>query len=72
MCACIHSFLKSESGAITVDWVVLTAAMVTLGFAVVAVVADGYNDVSNSVSDEMVSQSTTVGDHPFGRTVSAP
>ncbi|MGO4907630.1 Flp family type IVb pilin [Pseudorhodobacter sp. W20_MBD10_FR17] len=27
-------FLKSESGAVTVDWVVLTAAIVGLGMAV--------------------------------------
>lgn len=30
----LNSFFKSESGAITVDWVVLAAALVLLGFLV--------------------------------------
>ena len=35
------TFAKSESGAVTVDWVVLTAALVGLGLAVMAVVSSG-------------------------------
>lgn len=33
-----HSFRKSESGAVTVDWVVLTAAVVALAAAFVGVI----------------------------------
>jgi Flp pilus assembly pilin Flp len=41
------NFHKDESGAVTVDWVVLTAAIVGLGLAVVATVrtsVDGLGD----------------------------
>lgn len=34
-------FLKDESGAVTVDWVVLTAALVLFGAAAVAVIRPG-------------------------------
>lgn len=37
-------FLKDESGAVTVDWVVLTAAIVGLGVAVIATVSGGALD----------------------------
>ena len=30
----MHNFLKSESGAVTVDWVVLTAGLVGVGLVV--------------------------------------
>lgn len=63
----INSFFASESGAVTVDWVVLTAALVAVGVAVIGVVSFGYNDVANATADEMQTQSTTVGDHPFAR-----
>jgi Flp pilus assembly pilin Flp len=41
----IKTFAKSESGAVTVDWVVLTAAIVGLGLAVMAVVSGGVEDL---------------------------
>lgn len=37
-------FLKGESGAITVDWVVLTAALIGLGLAVITTVSNGALD----------------------------
>ena len=36
----IH-FIRDETGAITVDWVVLTAAIVGLGIAILALIGDG-------------------------------
>ncbi|MEM7719107.1 MAG: hypothetical protein AAF222_07870 [Pseudomonadota bacterium] len=42
-------FLQSEDGAVTVDWVVLTAAIVGLSVVVVAAVASGATDVSGSL-----------------------
>jgi len=42
-------FAKSEDGAVTVDWVVLTAAIVGMGMAVVALVAGGATDMSGSL-----------------------
>ena len=35
------NFCKSDDGAVTVDWVVLTAAIVGLGIAVIASVSAG-------------------------------
>lgn len=37
----VRNFKKSESGAVTVDWVVLTAAVVALGGVFIAVVSEG-------------------------------
>lgn len=37
----VRNFKKSESGAVTVDWVVLTAAVVALGGVFVAVLSEG-------------------------------
>jgi len=45
------SFCSEESGAVTVDWVVLTAAVVGLGLASAAVVSAGVGTVSNDTAD---------------------
>lgn len=44
------SFLESEDGAVTVDWVVLTAAIVGFGTIVVAVIASSSVHQANGVS----------------------
>jgi len=46
-------FLNEETGAVTVDWVVLTAAIVGLGMATVTVVASGVGTLSNETADEV-------------------
>lgn len=38
-----------ESGAVTVDWVVLTAAIVTIGAAVIAIVSPGLSDATDQI-----------------------
>lgn len=48
-------FIQSENGAVTVDWVVLTAALVGLGLAVMVVVSGGVGDLSNDTSVELAS-----------------
>ena len=45
----LTNFLKSEDGAVTVDWVVLTAAIIGLGLVVITTVAGGATDVSDSL-----------------------
>jgi Flp pilus assembly pilin Flp len=45
----IDRFIHDEAGAITVDWVVLTAAMVGLGIAVVTAVATGATDHATGI-----------------------
>ncbi len=47
------TFLHDESGAVTVDWVVLTAAIVGLGLAVATVVSGGIQDLSNDIDDQL-------------------
>jgi Flp pilus assembly pilin Flp len=45
-----NAFVSDESGAVTVDWVVLTAAIVGLGLAVMSVVSGGVEDLSGNIS----------------------
>ncbi|MEP1200604.1 hypothetical protein [Tateyamaria sp.] len=42
----IQKFSREEAGAVTVDWVVLTAAVVALAAGIVAVLIDGSAGVS--------------------------
>lgn len=53
----IKTFAADESGAVTVDWVVLTAAIVGLGIAVVASVRSGVGSVATQI-DESLSSAT--------------
>ncbi|MCR8723657.1 Flp family type IVb pilin [Frigidibacter sp. ROC022] len=43
-------FQKDEDGAVTVDWVVLTAAIVGLGLAVMSTVRGGANGLASKIS----------------------
>jgi len=54
-----NTFLKDESGAVTVDWVVLTAAIVGLGIAVLTSVGGGTVSLADKVSSHMSSQTVT-------------
>lgn len=49
----LMAFLKDESGAVTVDWVMLTAALVGLALAVTASVSNGMEDLSGDLETEM-------------------
>ena len=49
----IKNFASNESGAVTVDWVVLTAALVGLGLAVMAVVSGGVEDLSTDIGQSL-------------------
>ena len=56
----IKTFRNDEDGAVTVDWVVLTAAIVGLGIAVLAAVSGGVKDLSEDISSQLaVSQIKT-------------
>jgi Flp pilus assembly pilin Flp len=46
----IKSFSKDESGAVTVDWVVLTAAIVALGMGVIFMVQDSVNGLGGKIA----------------------
>ena len=48
-------FNEDEDGAVTVDWVVLTAAIVVLGIAVIASVREGVNTLGSTISETVAS-----------------
>lgn len=52
----IHNFLRCESGAITVDWVVLTAATAGMALAATAVIEDGIGTLASNLDAELRSQ----------------
>ncbi|PTW50786.1 Flp family type IVb pilin [Rhodovulum kholense] len=49
------TFAKDESGAVTVDWVVLTAAIVGLGIAVLGTVRGGVNSLGDNIASSLSS-----------------
>ena len=49
----VKAFAANESGAVTVDWVVLTAAIVGLGLAVVTSVSTGVGSVGTQISNAL-------------------
>ena len=51
----LAKFARDESGAVTVDWVVLTAALVGLGVGVVLVIREGAVSTSNSLGNALTS-----------------
>lgn len=55
----LMKFWRAESGAVTVDWVVLSAALIGLGLLVLGPIA--YN--ADSSSREM---GTNIGERPVG------
>jgi hypothetical protein len=51
------SFGQDEDGAVTVDWVVLTAAVVGLGVAALAAIRSGTGALTSKISAHLASQS---------------
>ena len=47
------NFCRDEDGAVTVDWVVLTAAIVGLGIAVLTSVSGGTTSLADKISSEL-------------------
>ncbi|SLN37386.1 hypothetical protein PSA7680_01799 [Pseudoruegeria aquimaris] len=66
-----NKFAKDESGAVTVDWVVLTAALVGLAIAVLSTVATGVDNVNDDLTASFTSGQTfsTQGDGVTGATI---
>jgi len=52
-------FLKDEDGAVTVDWVVLTAAIVGMGIAVITTVSAGALDQANGLGANLDAKSVS-------------
>lgn len=74
---CVQTFLRAESGAVAVDWVVLSAAVVGMGIAAVGSVRSGISalgsDVSTSLSNASVASLGVLGSDGYsGPWVSRP
>ena len=52
------SFKNDESGAVTVDWVVLTAAIVGLGMVVMTTVGGGIEVLGNAIVTDLEGRSS--------------
>jgi len=57
----IKTFTADEDGAVTVDWVVLTAALVGLGLAVMGVVSGGVDTLSSDINTTLGCDMTATG-----------
>lgn len=55
------SFFDDESGAITVDWVVLTASIVGIAIAVLLIISGGIRSASSSASSDVSSSESVSG-----------
>ena len=52
------AFKNDESGAVTVDWVVLTAAIVGLGMVVMTTVGGGITGLGDAIVTDLGSRSS--------------
>lgn len=57
------SFRSDESGAVTVDWVVLTAAIVGLGLVVMNTVGPAVKNVATTITTDLTSASDAAATH---------
>ena len=53
----VKKFHAEEDGAVTVDWVVLTAAIVGLGIAVLTSVSGGTTSLADKISSSLSAMS---------------
>lgn len=61
-----QNFLKDEDGAVTVDWVVLTAAVVALGIGAVTVVGNSMDGLAGKIGTEIDTREATSAPAPAG------
>jgi len=55
----LKSFARDESGAVTVDWVVLTAALVGIAVTLITTVQSGISTAQDQIKDEITNAYTT-------------
>ena len=60
------NFIASESGAVTVDWVVLTAAIVGLAAVGSATIGAAIEALSGDISDSVSGRTVDNGNGPAG------
>lgn len=54
----LSRFKRNESGAVTVDWVVLTAALVGLAIGVTTIITTSTTDLSDSTATAIGNRAT--------------
>jgi Flp pilus assembly pilin Flp len=57
----LKNFAADESGAVTVDWVVLTASVVFLALAVIAIISPSVNGLSSRIAGQLDAVETGPG-----------
>lgn len=55
----IKNFAESEDGAITVDWVVLTAGVIGIALAGLSVITGGTKGLTESISSEVAARTVS-------------
>lgn len=55
----LNSFVADEDGAVTVDWVILSAGVVSLALAAIGVITSGTEDLSGDVDNQLQRQLIT-------------
>lgn len=64
----LKNFRKDEDGAVTVDWVVLTAAVVGLAIAAYTQINDGADALATAASDALDDATVETPTFPGGDT----
>jgi Flp pilus assembly pilin Flp len=54
----LAAFGRDEQGAVTVDWVVLTAAIVGMGMVVMTTLSTPINNTAGAIADDLNSAAT--------------
>ena len=52
----MQRFIVCEDGAVTIDWVLLAAGVISLALAAGGLVSDGTEDLTGDVEDRLTSQ----------------
>ncbi len=56
----MKKYTKDESGAVTVDWVVLTAALVIIGGIVIGIIRSGLEEAATAINGTLSASATTL------------
>ena len=59
MCQDILNFARDEDGAVTVDWVVLTAAVVVLSLAITVAIKPAITGTTNNIAGSITAAQNT-------------
>jgi len=50
----VSCFLKDDQAAVTVDWVVLTSGLVTIGIAIVTLIQKALDDGAEAITENIL------------------